>query len=75
MAYFIALFRGIVATLSNVWFFLPDPFLPDWLASHRMPSLARGVQTAQLILLLALVLWVLSAMVGNPDPFHLFGRY
>ena len=69
MAYFIALFKGIVATLSNVWF-----FLPDWLASHRI-ALARGVQTAQLILLLALVIWVLSAMVGNPDPFHLFGRY
>lgn len=61
MAYFIALFKGIVATLSNVWH-----FLPDWLASHRMPDLARGVQTAQLILLLALVLWVLSAMAGNP---------
>ena len=56
MAYFIAVLKGIVATLSNV-------------------SLARDVQTAQLILLLALVLWVLSAMVGNPDPFHLFGRY
>lgn len=70
MAYFIAVFKGIVATLSNVWC-----FLPDWLASHRMSELARGVQTAQLILLLALVLWVLSAMVGNPDPFHLFGRY
>lgn len=65
MAYFIALFRGIVATLSNVWF-----SLPDWLASHRMPSLARGVQTAQLILLLALVLWVLSAMAGNPVSFY-----
>lgn len=35
MAYFIAVLKGIVATLSNVWF-----FLPDWLASHRMPSLA-----------------------------------
>ena len=70
MAYLSAVLKGIVATLSKVWF-----FLPDWLASHRMPSLARGVQTAQLILLLALVLWVLSAMVGNPDPFHLFGRY
>jgi hypothetical protein len=65
MAYFIALFKGIVATLSNVWY-----FLPDWLASHRMPSLARGVQTAQLILLLALVLWVLSAMAGNPVSFY-----
>lgn len=65
MAYFIALFKGIVATLSNVWY-----FLPDWLASHRMPSLARGVQTAQLILLLAFVLWVLSAMAGNPVSFY-----
>lgn len=65
MAYFIALFKGIVATLSNVWF-----FLPDWLASHRMPSLARGVQTTQLILLLALVFWVLSAMAGNPVSFY-----
>lgn len=65
MAYFIALFKGIVATLSNVWF-----FLPDWLTSHRMPSLARGVQTTQLILLLALVLWVLSAMAGNPVSFY-----
>lgn len=65
MAYFIALFKGIVATLSNVWF-----FLPDWLASHRMPSLARGVQTTQLILLLAFVLWVLSAMAGNPVSFY-----
>lgn len=65
MAYFIALFKGIVATLSNVWF-----FLPDWLSSHRMPSLARGVQTTQLILLLALVLWVLSAMAGNPVSFY-----
>lgn len=65
MAYFIALFKGIVATLSNVWF-----FLPDWLASHRMPSLARGVQTTQLILLLALALWVLSAMAGNPVSFY-----
>lgn len=65
MAYFIALFKGIVATLSNVWY-----FLPDWLASHRMPSLARGVQTTQLILLLALVLWALSAMAGNPVSFY-----
>lgn len=65
MAYFIALIKGIVATLSNVWF-----FLPDWLASHRMPSLARGVQTTQLILLLALVLWALSAMAGNPVSFY-----
>lgn len=65
MAYFIALFKGIVATLSNVWH-----FLPDWLASHRMPDLARGVQTTQLILLLALVLWVLSAMAGNPVSFY-----
>lgn len=65
MAYFIALFKGIVATLSNVWH-----FLPDWLASHRMPDLARGVQTAQLILLLALVLWVLSAMAGSPASFY-----
>lgn len=62
MAYFIQLVRGIVAKAR----FHADSF-SDF--RYRHPAIARDLDAFVLILLLALVIWVLSAASGNPSPF------
>lgn len=62
MAYFIQLVRGIVAKAR----FSADSFA-DFRDRH--PAIARDLGAFVLVLLLALVIWALSAASGNPSPF------
>lgn len=62
MPYFIQLVRGIVAKAR----FHADSF-GDFRARH--PALVRDLGAFVLILVLALVIWLLSAATGNPSPF------
>lgn len=62
MAYFIQLVRGIIAKAR----FNADPFA-DFRARH--PAIARDLGAFVLVLLLAAVIWALSAASGNPSPF------
>lgn len=62
MPYFIQLVRGIVAKAR----FHADSF-GDFRDRH--PAIARDLGAFVLVLLLALVIWVLSAASGNPSPF------
>lgn len=62
MAYFIQLVRGIVAKAR----FHADSF-GDFRDRH--PAIARDLGAFVLVLLLALVIWALSAASGNPSPF------
>ena len=62
MAYFIQLVRGIVAKAR----FSADS-LSDFRDRH--PAIVRDLGAFVLVLLLALVIWVLSAASGNPSPF------
>lgn len=62
MAYFIQLVRGIIAKarFSAVsWQDFRD----------RHPAIARDLGAFVLVLLLAAVIWALSAASGNPSPF------
>lgn len=62
MPYFIKLVRGIVAKAR----FHADSF-GDFRDRH--PVIVRDLGAFVLVLLLALVIWVLSAASGNPSPF------
>ena len=62
MPYFIRLLRGIIAKAR----FNADSFA-DF--RYRHPALVRDLGAFVLILVLALVIWVLSAASGNPNPF------
>lgn len=62
MAYFIQLVRGIVAKArfhADSWQDFRD----------RHPAIARDLGAFVLVLLLAAVIWALSAASGNPSPF------
>lgn len=62
MAYFIELVKGIIAKArfsADSWQDFRD----------RYPAIARDLGAFVLVLLLALVIWVLSAASGNPSPF------
>ena len=62
MAYFIELIKGIIAKArfrSDSWQDFRD----------RHPAITRDLGAFVLVLLLALVIWVLSAASGNPSPF------
>ena len=62
MAYFIELVKGIIAKArfsADSWQDFRD----------RPPAIARDLGAFVLVLLLALVIWVLSAASGNPSPF------
>lgn len=62
MAYFIELIKGIIAKArfrSDSWQDFRD----------RHPAIARDLGAFVLVLLLAAVIWVLSAALGNPSPF------
>lgn len=62
MLYFIQFLKRITAKLR----FHADSFA-DF--RYRHPAIARDLGAFVLVLLLALVLWVLSVMAGNPSPF------
>lgn len=62
MPYFIRVLRGIIAKAC----FSADSFA-DFRDRH--PALVRDLGAFVLVLLLALVIWVLSAASGNPNPF------
>lgn len=62
MAYFIQLVRGIVAKAR----FSADSFA-DF--RDRYPAIARDLGAFVLVLILAAVIWVLSAASGNPSSF------
>lgn len=62
MAYFIQLVRGIIAKAR----FNADSFA-DFRDRH--PAIARDLDAFVLVLLLAAVIWALSAASGNPSPF------
>lgn len=62
MAYFIELIKGIIAKArfrSDSW--------QDF--RYRHPAIARDLGAFVLVLLLAAVIWALSAASGNPSPF------
>lgn len=62
MAYFIELIKGIIAKArfrSDSWQDFRD----------RHPAIARDLGAFVLVLLLAAVIWALSAASGNPSPF------
>lgn len=62
MAYFIELVKGIIAKAR----FSVDSW-QDFRDRH--PAIARDLGTFILVLLLAAVIWALSAASGNPSPF------
>lgn len=62
MAYFIQLVRRIVTKAR----FNADSFA-DFRDRH--PAIARDLGAFALVLLLAAVIWALSAASGNPSPF------
>lgn len=62
MAYFIELIKGIIAKAR----FAADSW-QDFRDRH--PAIARDLGAFVLILLLAAVIWALSAASGNPSPF------
>lgn len=62
MAYFIELIKGIIAKAR----FSADLF-SDF--RYRHPAIARDLGAFVLVLLLAAVIWALSAASGNPSPF------
>lgn len=62
MAYFIELIKGIIAKAR----FSADSF-SDF--RYRHPAIARDLGAFVLVLLLAAVIWALSAASGNPSPF------
>lgn len=62
MPYFIRVLRGITAKLC----FHADSFA-DF--RYRHPAIARDLGAFVLVLLLAAVIWALSAASGNPSPF------
>lgn len=62
MAYFIELIKGIIAKAR----FHADS-ASDFRDRH--PAIARDLGAFVLILVLALVIWLLSAASGNPSPF------
>lgn len=62
MPYFIRILRGLITKAR----FHADS-LSDFRARH--PAIARDLGAFVLVLLLALVIWVLSAASGNPNPF------
>lgn len=62
MLYFIHFLRGIAAKLR----FHADSFA-DF--RYRHPAIARDLGAFVLVLLLAAVIWALSAASGNPSPF------
>lgn len=62
MAYFIELVKGIIAKArfsADSWRDFRD----------RHPAIARDLGAFVLVLLLAAVIWALSAASGNPSPF------
>lgn len=62
MLYFIQFLKGITAKLR----FHADSFA-DF--RYRHPAIARDLGAFVLVLLLAAVIWALSAASGNPSPF------
>ena len=62
MPYFIRVLREITAKLR----FHADSFA-DF--RYRHPAIARDLGAFVLVLLLAAVIWALSAASGNPSPF------
>lgn len=62
MLYFIRVLRGITEKAR----FHADSFA-DF--RYRHPALVRDLGAFVLVLILALVIWVLSAASGNPSPF------
>ena len=62
MAYFIELVKGIIAKAR----FSADSW-QDFRDHH--PAIARDLGAFVLVLLLAAVIWALSAASGNPRPF------
>lgn len=62
MPYFIRVIREITANAR----FNADS-LSDFRDRH--PAIARDLGAFVLVLILALVIWVLSAALGNPSPF------
>lgn len=64
MANFIATLKGVVARLRDAFF-----FLPRWLTRHHLGFAATPTVWCEVVLLLALAIWVVSALNGNPRPF------
>lgn len=62
MLYFIKVMKGIIEKLR----FHADSFA-DF--RYRHPAIARDLGAFVLVLILAAVIWVLSAASGNPSPF------
>lgn len=62
MLYFIQLLKGIIEKAR----FHADSF-SDF--RYRHPAIARDLGAFVLVLLLAAVIWALSAASGNPSPF------
>lgn len=62
MLYFIKVMKGIIEKLL----FHADSFA-DF--RYRHPAIARDLGAFVLVLILAAVIWVLSAASGNPSPF------